>query len=354
MTIRCGLFGISTYSKELPEATVADYFQACQNAGEPDKALDFARKVVGVAPDFSWGWSAIETAAFNALVNHPPDDQIAALRSEGLRAADKAISLDRSNSEAYAFKAQLMNSADLVGRQRLFNQAIHARTLPCGCEHHFYGDFLTEVGRNKDAVDEYERAIDIMALNSNTQMSLVQALLYIGRADLAKPHLDSALALDDDPRTPGLAKVTLAPMTADYAGAIKALNDPDRGPPPEIRIPLTSAFAALASKSQSAKTAALAKIKAMPAQTHGGLWVQLVAMLGDNRDAIDATVAAALDAKRLGARGWLFTPPLAGALRDPSFPAAAERLGLINYWRTTHTKPDVCRSKGPPPFCKLI
>jgi len=67
-----------------------------------------------------------------------------------------------------------------------------------------------------------------------------------------------------------------------------------------------------------------------------------------------AVVTAALGTKRAGARSWLFTPPMAGALRDPSFPAVAERLGLMKYWRTTHTRPDACSVKGPPPFCRML
>jgi hypothetical protein len=43
-----------------------------------------------------------------------------------------------------------------------------------------------------------------------------------------------------------------------------------------------------------------------------------------------------------------------GVRRDPSFPALLQRLGLIHYWKTTHTKPDVCADKSPPPFCWTI
>jgi hypothetical protein len=43
-----------------------------------------------------------------------------------------------------------------------------------------------------------------------------------------------------------------------------------------------------------------------------------------------------------------------GALNDPTFPALAQRLGLMHYWRTTHTKPDVCGTSAPPPFCRMI
>jgi hypothetical protein len=45
---------------------------------------------------------------------------------------------------------------------------------------------------------------------------------------------------------------------------------------------------------------------------------------------------------------------MAGALRDPAFPAAAERLRLIQYWRTSRKKPDVCSADDAPPFCRMI
>ena len=41
-------------------------------------------------------------------------------------------------------------------------------------------------------------------------------------------------------------------------------------------------------------------------------------------------------------------------LDDPGFPAAAEQLGLMAYWKTTGTKPDVCRETTPPAFCGTL
>ena len=32
-----------------------------------------------------------------------------------------------------------------------------------------------------------------------------------------------------------------------------------------------------------------------------------------------------------------------GTLSDPGFPAVAAQLGLMKYWKTTHTRPDVCK-----------
>jgi hypothetical protein len=63
---------------------------------------------------------------------------------------------------------------------------------------------------------------------------------------------------------------------------------------------------------------------------------------------------AAAQANIYGARAWLFLPTMDGARRDPTFPQVVQRLGLIKYWKTTHTKPDVCSTAGAPPFCRMI
>jgi hypothetical protein len=50
----------------------------------------------------------------------------------------------------------------------------------------------------------------------------------------------------------------------------------------------------------------------------------------------------------------LWYPSMRGVLNDPSFAALAQRLGLMTYWKTTHTRPDVCTANDAPPFCRLI
>jgi hypothetical protein len=42
------------------------------------------------------------------------------------------------------------------------------------------------------------------------------------------------------------------------------------------------------------------------------------------------------------------------ARRDPGFAAQLQRMGLMRYWKATHTRPDVCSGKNPPPFCSMI
>ena len=188
--VRCGLFAASTYSRPLSDPVFTDYLGFCHNSGEvqfePGKALDLARKVVAATPDFSWGWSAVSGAAFANTYAAPVGARADDFRKESNEAADKAIALDKSNSEALMTKALLVDPRDYLEKERLFKAALAARALACGCEHHNYGAMLQAVGRNADAVEEYRRSTDVIALDTNSQLSLADALMLQGRPDEAR------------------------------------------------------------------------------------------------------------------------------------------------------------------------
>jgi len=39
---------------------------------------------------------------------------------------------------------------------------------------------------------------------------------------------------------------------------------------------------------------------------------------------------------------------------DPEFPAVAEQLKLMGYWKASGTRPDVCNEKAAPEFCRML
>jgi hypothetical protein len=79
----------------------------------------------------------------------------------------------------------------------------------------------------------------------------------------------------------------------------------------------------------------------------------------DQNDSV-ATMLGALGATRealaiASKRPWLFwRPSMRGVLSEPAFPAVAKKLGLLDYWKASNTRPDVCRTKNAPPFCRTI
>ncbi|HEY8434135.1 MAG TPA: TIR domain-containing protein [Sphingomicrobium sp.] len=353
--VRCGLYGASTYAPTLPDPALADYMQYCQTAAvfltDPAKGMDSARKAVAVVPDFSWGWSAVAFAAVQSLYSIDGQAQRAESRKLGLDAANTALKLDPTNSEALAQKAILIGG-DWAGQEQLMKQAVAAKPLACGCEHAAYGAMLQDVGRFRDSAGQYRRATEMLALDANSQFNLADALIASGSRDQAKPHIDAAIDLSDDPSFADTVALTEAPETGDNADAIRALHNPKLQLSDAQRAAFLTAFQAVASHDANEKARAVRAITALPREQQNFIAAKLLALLGASQDALGTF------ANGMGSRyDWaslLWYPSMRAVLNEPGFPRVAQRLGLMRYWKTTHTKPDVCSDKNPPAFCLMI
>jgi hypothetical protein len=139
--VRCGLFGASTYRKVLPDAVLRDYMQFCQgywntSGADGRKALVSAQRVVAAVPDFSWGWAAVAGGYWKVLGSAGSKELADEARASGREAADRGVAIDGRNSEAMYIKAVLLDRDDFIGKESLFQRAVAARRLDCGCEHH--------------------------------------------------------------------------------------------------------------------------------------------------------------------------------------------------------------------------
>jgi tetratricopeptide (TPR) repeat protein len=353
---RCGLFGASTYGKALPDLVLSDYMQFCQTTAvfqtAPQKGLDSASKVVAAAPDFSWGWSAVAMAASQTQWASPPGPKRDATRRVGLDAAAKALSLDPRNGEALSTKSMLIDPNDQVGQEKLLKQAIAARPLDCGCEHLLYGLVLENVGRNADAAEQFRRAIDMLALDEFSQLKLANSLVLLGRADEAKAHFDASNDLASDPGWPSLIAVLEAPDTRDFRAAINGIHDPRLGATSAESAAYLAGFQAMLSGDKGAKARAVPLLVALPKDVQGPWTVRLIAALGAPHQALEMLVDNG--GSRFDWPSALWYPSMRGALDDPAMPRVLQRLGLIKYWRTTRTRPDVCSTQPAPAFCRMI
>lgn len=357
--LHCGLFGASTYPKALPDPVLSEYMKYCQHywiyGVEPEggKMLHSARRVVASAPDFSWGWSALTIAAALEAFEHGPGPRREELRAEGLAAAARASRLDPTNSEALAAQTRLMNPADFSGQETLLKRAIAARPLDCGCEHWQYSVLLQNVGRHADAAAEAGRAVDMLAYDRDSQWTLAKSLNVLGKREEAKQHFDAMIDLNQDrifaKDVVGLIEVT---ETGDYAAATGALSNPQLQVPGAQKAALATAFEAIASGNAALKSRAADALLALPDDQQDFVVVRTLAALGASRESLQVFV------KGINSRyDWpalLWYPSMRDVLNEPAFPALAERLGLMSYWRTTQTRPDVCATQGPPAFCKMI
>jgi tetratricopeptide (TPR) repeat protein len=348
IVVRCGLSGAATYRKSLPDAVLKDYMQYCQEswAYGGTKALLPAQRVVAALPDFSWGWSAVQTGYMQAAQFESDSERSEKYRAAGMEAADKALALDPKNSEALDRKTYLMKDQhDWAGQEALYKASIAAKPLDCGCEHYGYGWMLQKVGRLGDAIEQQNAAIDMLALWPDSQVALAEVLVAAGRAEEAKPHFAAAIDLTKDPTMDEWIAYSDGVETGDYAAAIAGLRSPQIQMAEDSRAASLSAYQALASRNPQAKSKAVQALLALPEDKRSPRVVALLAALGANHEALAI----------LGDRPWLlWNQSMRGVLRDPSFPAVAKKLGLMDYWKSSHTRPDVCRAKNAPPFCRLI
>jgi tetratricopeptide (TPR) repeat protein len=352
--VRCGLFGASTYHKPLPDEVFRDYMQFCQGHWDPNlldgrKALVPAQRVVAAVPDFSWGWAAV-AGAYWKVSRSAGDGRIAEeARASGRQAADRAVAIDSRNSEALYIKSMVLDGHDWIGREDLLKRAVAARRLDCGCEYHQYGWMLVNVGRIAEAVELLHQANDMLALYVYTPLTLAQALVVAGKPDEAKPHFDAAIELAPNG---GFAKF-FAINKATEIGDINLLLDPTLPIAAETRTALLKGYRARASRDSAAQTQAVQALLALPEEQQGEAVAKLLADLGANHEAFRIATRIATTQEYPGP-SLFWDRRMRGTLADPGFPALATQLGLLKYWTTTHTRPDVCNEEAAPPFCRMI
>lgn len=348
--VRCGLFGASTYREPLPDAVLRDYLLFCEGHWNPNmqdgrKALVPAQRVVAAVPDFSWGWAAIAGAYWKVALTAENSRLDSEARAKGREAADHAVAIDPRNSEALYIKAVLLDENDWIGREDLFKRAVSARRLDCGCEHHQYGWLLVTVGRTAEGLEQLRQANDMLALYVYTPLTLAQGLVVAGKTDEAKHFYDAAIELAPNA---ALAK-RLTSYKATGTRDVGLLADASLPLPAELRAALLQGDRALTSRDPAARAQAIQTLLALPENLQWDAVAKLLAELG-------ATHEAFVMASRMVSGGYpgpslLWDRTMRATLDEPGFPALVEQIGLVKYWKTTHTKPDVCEEKTAPAFC---
>jgi tetratricopeptide (TPR) repeat protein len=346
IVVRCGLSGAATYRKPLPDNVFKDYMQYCQQSWDygGTKTLLPAQRVVAALPDFSWGWSAVQTGYMQAAAYEEPGSRRAEeLRVAGLQAAEKALALDPKNSEALDRKTYLIDPRAWLTQEKLYKAAIAAKPLDCGCEHYGYGLMLGKVGRLNDAIEQQRAATNMLALWPDSQLALAQVLLAAGSAKEAKEHLESAADLSTQSNLAQWIAVTLGTETGDYAAAIAALKDPTF----EItaKPALLTAYEALSSGNPQQKMNAIKTLLEVPKEEQGDRVATLLAALGAPHEALQVA----------SDKPWLFwRKSMRPVLDDPACPGVSTQICLLAYWKQAQVKPDVCSQANAPAFCKTI
>jgi tetratricopeptide (TPR) repeat protein len=354
--VRCGLWGASSYKKRMSDQALSLYLKWCNEhwSGSTSETaeLDAARRVTVAVPDFSFGWSALALATV-PLVAHQ-SNEARQLRNEGTAAARQSMALDNQNPEGYMALAGLQPLDRYVEREALLKKALSVRPTECGCERQAYGDFLASVGRMEEAVDEYERARDMRPLAPFSNVRFAQALYMVGRSDEADRVLGSTLELWPGATSLLLLKIKSALWTHRYDEAIAQLSAPDIPLTSTQRQALADAFGALKSRNPALRAKSVADLEGFAADPryNDKVVVGTLAALGARDAALKAAANLVRD-RGLFDADVLFEPNMAAARAEPGYADLVGKLGLVGYWRSAPSPPDICRDAGRPHFCSL-
>jgi hypothetical protein len=189
----------------------------------------------------------------------------------------------------------------------------------------------------------------MLALYVYTPFTLGEALVAAGKPEEAKPFFDAAIQLAPDSGFGG--QIAAAEATA--TGDIKALLDPKLPLSVDLQAALLMGYRAVESGNAGAKAQAVQALLALREDEQNDPVARLLGNLGAAHEAF--RIASRLATREYPGPSIFWYPSMRGALSDPGFPAVAAQLGLMNYWKSTHIKPDVCNGQSPPaPFCRMI
>ena len=355
---RCALSQQAIYGKPLTDRVLTLLFAECAAEMSHEahgKALDLARQITEIQPDLASGWSSRAFAA-NGLTSGEVPAVGTPGNIEARAAVAKALAIDPRDSRAWHVKVYLTPSTDLPAIDRAYQAALSARLSECGCVFMDYGKFLLDAGRPAEALRLFQRAHDIIPLNPGPLAAIGRVAAGQGRLAEAKRNFDLVTALSPSPAAASQVITSNAMWTRDYGGALKLIAEYPLDGPPALVKAVVSGFRALESGDSAARKQAAAELNRQRdlCDCTGTFELRMIAALGETRTAFDALAMRAEKAPfhTREAVGW--DPIFSDVRHQPGFPALAEKVGLISYWRAMKVKPDFCSQTDPPAVCAAI
>ena len=310
--------------------------------------LNTFRQVVAKAPRFGPGHSAL--AKYLAYYRwFLPRDQLIPLTAEANTEAHKALAIDPKDPEAYVALYLLRPPQDLLGRQKLIDQAL-ASDPSWLYAIIFKSAFLQQVGRMKEGLAFAQKAVAGNPLSGD--ITLDEPLAWTGQTEAAERELTRIRTLWPGP---GLWSNRLVVYEAaeDWRQLDEALDDPDR--PENVSDSdvayLRTVSTAMRTRTRVAIARARAAILARALDGGSSRAAYALARLGLNDDAFALADKLSSLGQLDGAS--LLVAKAATMQRDRRFMPLMAKLGLVDYWRSSGEWPDFCSDPGLPYDCKV-
>lgn len=326
------------------------------------QAIRLLKEAVRIEPGSAQAWGYLALAWRNAA-EHGSSDQTAAAVAACHAAARRALALDPSNGNAHAALARLWPIfGDWSGAEQRLRAVL--KIAPDNVVAiSALGTLLQSVGRVSESARYSSRAAELDPMSPIYQFRKTFGLWCIGRLEEADRTIDRALQLW--PRHPTIwgTRVLLFALTDRPHAALVMIDDSQGQPPamPEAELAYwRGALKALVTRAPADIEAVMASTLAAIARGPNGAprGVCLATKLGDLDAAFAMTDAYLLrrgphvgvlrsgpDRFAVSDRRWqmtmmLFIPATAPMRADPRFMALCRDMGMVDYWRSSGTRPD--------------
>ena len=327
--------------------------------GAVRQAMDFYKQAVTIDPDYADAWGALAVGYIQNLDGLGPRARVAAPGLSG-SAAQRALSLDPDQPDA-----QLALAMPFPHFRRWLEHEQRLRDVVRRHPDYWYGHaqlglLLQDVGRIGEAVERFQRTLEIDPMVPNYWARLAVALQNSGRDQEADVVLDEALARWPTNNYLRVNRASLYLASKRYAEAAAFQRDPRDRPEGtsqehiernarmadalasgiglEQQVNLVRRDLANANGVELANTATIL------------LWLGAVSLAFDALEA--AYFGGNVDGRRIPPPGaadrrptmHLFSTSALAVRDNPRFASLLERTGLEDYWRKSGTQPDFRRA----------
>ena len=276
------------------------------------------------------------------------------------RTAQSALAINEREPNALLAKVLLDRSnLDFVATEdRLRAVLAFAPSHQCTIRHLW--EFLTCVGRCRDALRLVERTVAINPLAAGNQFPRAQLLWIVGRPAEADRVIDRARVTWPDHETVRFAQFTIRAFTGRAQAALAMLDDPKQVPGFSKELialwkinlmaldrptPENVAVARQASLERSKQRLGLSNSATMVMSTLGEVDAAFEILsrryaLQPPEPGVQPTRRPSGDSTAWRFAPWLFTPPLEAVRADPRFQYICDQIGLTDYWSRRGVRPD--------------
>ena len=308
------------------------------------RAIEQLEQAVALDPNFAIGWSALAGsygAAGGTFIPEKAKEYFAKSDAAGARVIELVPEAD------YALRIKAQKSGDRVEVERLYKQAL-SQDPENSDTNMGYGQFLLDVGRSKEAVEYFRRAVRVEPLASITHLFLGNTYEVSGNSAAAAESFKQGRELSNDPTIPNTALLVLALEKNDKTRIEEYRTQvPSPGGSPNPGAPtLGQVTRALLDDPTNAETE-LNQFLTDPTfanpfnRTAIAVWASY---FGEYKLALRIW-------KEVNDPGWsIWRPIYQGMRRLPGFKDLVTKAGLVDYWRRTGNWSEFCHPKDDDDF----